>query len=836
MALNEQQIKSLTAIYKFAYNNPDTHRNTMRKSLLNKGKIPTKEVFAHELESLLALGTLTQDKENISLNPQIMQVGLMQKSGNDCFVVTPGSNKKLHIDRSVAAGYNSGELVDMIVVGNGKNSQVIVLGRSQKQAEKESKKHEHIEHPAITLENSAIAAQDSNMLLGRVVKLSHDNLVFIPNKKSLPTRQIHILNSKEEYASFQDKLCIMRLEDPEAPLLGGTIVSIKGDAGNPIHEYDAIAESYGAIMNWNDAKDEIAKIPKTVETTGLNLISEEQAIQNGQRGKVVDLRHIPFVTVDPATCKDMDDAIYSTYDENGDTVIYTAVANVTKYVNLDSIIGHKYVNGGFTIYAPNKAYSILPSELSTGICSLNPNEDRLSFVVKGVIDKSTGEVKEGHIFDAIIQSRQKYAYEEPQAMIDTIGVDDARQYIKDKVKFEGSLSLEEQAFMNYYAAETIKSGWQRRQMLRFNSNRERDIIFDEGLADVVDIKPVPHLAYHEVIEAFMITANEITAKYAKDNGIDNVYRVHEQPNPRKLNRAGEFFSLLGIDFDGDLSAQNIRDLLQIVRGNANEEDINAFLIKMQSRAKYSDRLISKKVEERLPNEPEDEISHFALQSKHYSHTTSPIRRIVDYATQYNILAHIHGTKPLSADRVAEIIDIANQRQLDIDQAEKDFDDISSVLYCEKHIGDQMHGRISKIRYASAEENLNDTIVVIAKDDERGISVEIPLSQVIGKRSDDFTISEQGCAVFDAKGNVLLSICKPIDFIIESASRKTMTVTAKTNKAMIHEAESRSSYIKQYPGKNPNRKRAYNHHKDKHSRANRFANNMKHKDDDGWGMD
>ena len=133
---------------------------------------------------------------------------------------------------------------------------------------------------------------------------------------------------------------------------------------------------------------------------------------------------------------------------------------------------------------------------------------------------------------------------------------------------------------------------------------------------------------------------------------------------------------------------------------------------MQSRAIYSDHLYSENT-----NSSDwlgDKISHYALQSPHYSHTTSPIRRVPDYITQYNILAKMHGTKPLPAYKVQKIVEIANQRQLEVDQAEKDFEDISSVLYCEKHIGDVMKGRVTKIRYASPEENVDDNIIVIVK--------------------------------------------------------------------------------------------------------------------------
>ena len=818
MAYDFEMLQSIGAIYKYAFENPNTHRNIMRKYLLSKGKISSKEKFSRALEGLIALGRLSVEKENISINPSIVEVGVLQKDDNGFYVVTPNSKKHFKVSKGIAQGYKSGDLLEIVIEHNGKDQQVFVLGKSQR---------EFVQNRATPSKTPSVAVQNmmptENLLLGRVVKLSHDELVFIPNKKSIPVRQIPILNNREEMVKFQDKICIMSLMNMDVPLLGGHIVEVKGDAGNPVHEYDAIAESYGAIMSWqgNQIESEIERIPSSVDIESLPLISEAQAPAM-QRGHVVDLRHIPFVTVDPATCKDMDDAIYSTFDENGDIVCYTAVANVTKYVDLDTEIGRRYINGGFTIYAPNKAYNILPTKLSTGICSLNPNEDRLAFVVKTVMDKSTGKVKSSNIYDALIQSRQKYSYEQAQETVDLLDQEGAKEYLQYKAAQGEEFTPEEQLLMNYYAGQTIKVGFEQRKMIRFVANKEREIVFDSDLQDVVDISIVPHLYYHEVIEAFMVTANEATAKYARDNNLDNVFRVHDEPNPRKIDRASEFFNILGIDFDGDLSAQGTRALIEIIRNTTNEEVINKFLIKMQSRAVYSDHLYSDKKSAQPEDWVGERISHYALQSPHYSHTTSPIRRVPDYVTQFNILAHMHGTEPLSAKRIEKIVEISNSRQLDVDQAEKDFEDISSVLYCEKHIGETMSGRITKIRTASIEEGYEDDIVVIVKNEERGINVEIPLSQILGRQAHDCSLSEQHCAVYDSRGNIVLTICKPVDFIIEKADRKTMTVVGRTNREMVKSAETRTGY-------HAPRSKSHisNHAKAKNKRYKRFEEKKHH---------
>ena len=812
---NEQLIHDVASLYKLIYSNKGVHRNTLKKKAL-KSKIPSQTRFSKAMQYLLSNNLVTVEKDEITLSNSKITVALLQKKDNDYILVMPHSKNHFSISKSVASGYQVGDLLNVIQDPN--LNTITILGKSSKEKNNNSIKENKSEKTTTLAEK----------LLGRVIKLSHDELIFIPNKKSLPARRIPILNNKEELSAFQDKLCIMQLLQTDAPLLGGYITEIKGDAGNPIHEYDAIAESYGAIMSWEGEKiqSEIDNIPNTVDVNSLPLITVEQA-NTLQKGHVVDLRHIPFVTVDPATCKDMDDAIFSTFDENGNIVCYTAVANVTKYFSLYSEIGRRYTKGAFTIYAPNKAYNILPTKLSTGVCSLNPNEPRLAFVIKTTIDRKNGKVLNSQIYDALIESKQKYSYEQAQEITDKLKQDISKQDLFQKVQNGEPLTLEEQTLMNFYAGETIKTGFENRKMIRFIANNEREVVFNDDHESIEDIVAIPHLYYHEVIEAFMITANEATAKYTRDKNIPSIYRVHDEPKQNKVTRANEFFKILGIDFDGDLSASGTRALIELIKETPSEETINNFLIKMQSRAVYSDSLYTSNITQDESGWMGERISHYALQSPHYSHSPAPIRRLSDYIVHFNILADIHGTKPISLDAIKKLVEISNTRQLDVDQAEKDFEDVSSAIYCEKHIGEQLSGRISKMRYASPSEGYDDEIIVIVKNQEKGINVEIPLSQIVGRIANECSLSAEHCAVYNKKGEIVLTLCKPINFIIEKADRKSMIVVGKTNKEMIKKAEQNATDYRQYHTHLDTLVNARQHNQNKHNRQKRIQNNKSH---------
>ena len=189
---------------------------------------------------------------------------------------------------------------------------------------------------------------------------------------------------------------------------------------------------------------------------------------------------------------------------------------------------------------------------------------------------------------------------------------------------------------------------------------------------------------------------------------------------------------------------------------------------------------------------------------------------------------MHGTKPISAHSIQNIVEIANERQLDVDQAEKDFEDINSVMYCEKHIGEKMSGRVTKIRYTSFEEGYEDNIVVIVKNEDKGINVEIPLSQILGRPGLDCEISAQKCAVYDKRGNVVLALCKPVDFIIDQADRKAMRVVGKTNKELVSSAEIRANYARSRYTPSHIRQATDAHMKDKYDRTKRWETNRQHK--------
>lgn len=775
----QENTKLKEDIYKFLTQNAGD-RYAITEKLLDLKMASSRRKIESAIDQLISEGRLLEKGKNIECNHNYLKQARAFSKDGKIYVVFSGNKERYLVENPFDFKIHNGAKVEVgsyLKVDKNRTIPTLFISEVEKKSEK------------------IIVEEGSGLIYGRVMKTSGDELAFFANDKRF-AHPIIITNDKLEMSKFQDKICILKIETEEFGYnqASGKIVEVKGDAGNPISEYEAIAASHGAVMSWDDDafKEEIENAPLKVDASKYKLVSEDEySLHKSEKDCIADLRALCFTTTDPVDCKDMDDAIFSTFDENGNLVIYTAVANVSKYINLNSNIGRQYLTGCFTTYSPNKAYNILPPQYSTNICSLNPNEDRLALVVKSVIDSKTGDKISDEIMDAIIESKGKYSYEKAQEICDKSSLSTTDLY--KKIMAGKELTPDEQIIMNQKASKILSKNFDKRGSLQFESKDEYRVIFNEDMSDIEDIVPEDNCAYHKVIENFMVSANESTAKYALDNNIPNIFRVHNSPIESKTDRAIEFFGFLNIAFDGDLSVKGLRKVLALVKGTNKEKTVNRFLIRLQSKAKYStsidpeankDVLIGKlKYQGGLG---EEGISHFGLQSTGYSHSTSPIRRVPDYLTHYNILAHIHGEKPYGINKLSNIVEWANDMETQNKQAEREFQRVNSAIYCEHHIGDVMHGTISSFKRGkdSLAKDSIDGITVEIENEEKGIVVQVPLREVLASKDisiHNCALSRYGSAIVDAvKGTPILRICEDIDFKILSANRVSGQIEATTD--------------------------------------------------------
>ncbi len=301
----------------------------------------------------------------------------------------------------------------------------------------------------------------------------------------------------------------------------------------------------------------------------------------------VDLTHLPFCTIDPATAKDHDDAIY--YDKYEHT-LYVAIADVSAFIKEDSALDIEAKKRAFSIYLPNKVLPMIPFSLSAGLCSLKPDVERFAFVVKIQLDTKSLKVISSEFFEAIIVSKNKYSYEE----IDNVLEDQNDGY--DEI-------LKLYSITSKFRKKRLGTGFDfRTEELRLKLDE------NEKLKDIVVETSSPS---HKLVEECMLLANCQAAE--KLNGL-GIFRVHDEPSDKAIGKLIEDVSLLGLKVK---LKSDIHKTIQSIQSRASmvglENEVDELIIQSQQQARYGSK----------------SLGHFGLGFKDYSHFTSPIRRYAD---------------------------------------------------------------------------------------------------------------------------------------------------------------------------------------------------------------
>ncbi|MCD7741305.1 MAG: ribonuclease R [Ruminococcus sp.] len=332
-------------------------------------------------------------------------------------------------------------------------------------------------------------------------------------------------------------------------------------------------------------------------------VSDERTI-SAEIPNRLDLRDLPIFTIDGAATKDIDDAISIEKTDAG-YKLGVHIADVSYYVKPKSLLDEEAFNRGTSVYYANRVIPMLPKELSNGICSLNPQEDRLAFSALMTLDKN-GVIIDYKFAKTVIRSRVKGVYSEINELLD--GTD-------SKVLHEKYAEvLDVLPAMNELA-----------QILRGNkihrgapqlSTTESELIIDEN-DFCIDVKPHASGVSQEIIEDFMLCANECAAKFGCEHGLPFVYRIHENPPEDKLDYLKTGLTELGIpyNFEGGVKPKRLSEILEWERGTERFPVVNNLVLRSMSKAKYS-------------AEP---VGHFGLVLDDYAHFTSPIRRYPDLA-------------------------------------------------------------------------------------------------------------------------------------------------------------------------------------------------------------
>lgn len=399
------------------------------------------------------------------------------------------------------------------------------------------------------------------------------------------------------------------------------------------------------------------------------VLAEAERAKLPPLGKRTDLRDTPLITIDPADAKDHDDAVYAEPDPDpnnpGGHRVIVAIADVSFFVSPGSALDAEAVKRGNSTYLPDRVVPMLPERLSNDLCSLRENEDRPCLAVEMILDARGAKVRH-RFMRAIMRSRAKLSYEDAQA-------------ISEGAK--AAMGLQPIVKHLYAAFDARMKERAKRAPLDLDLP-ERKIILDEN-GDVKKIIKRERFDAHRVIEEFMILANVAAAEALERAQTPLIYRVHDQPDPERLEAVRDYLDTLDYSLTkgGSVRPANFNQLLKIAEGRDQKEMVSEVVLRSQRQAIYDT----------------DNLGHFGLNLSRYAHFTSPIRRYADLTVHRALVkAFSLGENGQTEKEAKALSDIAEQIS-DLERraiaAERESNDRYLAGHLEARVGAEFDARI-----------------------------------------------------------------------------------------------------------------------------------------------
>jgi ribonuclease R len=419
----------------------------------------------------------------------------------------------------------------------------------------------------------------------------------------------------------------------------------------------------------------------------------EADLSRAELARRIDLRALPFITIDPASARDHDDAVFAEVrpaepvalvDSSGrhrrkpDAASWTqrlwvAIADVSHFVSAGGWVDSEARRRGNSFYFPDRSIPMLPERLSSELCSLRPDVDRLAMVVELRLQKD-GQVVDALFHEAVIRSRARLAYE------------DAARWLESDRLAKTAEAVEWGDSLRRLDAIAHSLGRLRRRAGSLMLELPEIEITVDAEGHPVDARIRERNRAHELIEEAMLAANRAVARALDRAERDSIHRVHPPPSPEKLAALGALLDRLAIGFEGDLEAPGVlAKVLEDVKGAASEERIHMAVLRSMSQARYEAR----------------SRGHFALRFEHYVHFTSPIRRYADLAVHRALKDLIRGEPPASqdstkeaAERVERLCVWLSGRERVATEVERDAEALACCALMSGREGDRFEARVT----------------------------------------------------------------------------------------------------------------------------------------------
>ena len=559
----------------------------------------------------------------------------------------------------------------------------------------------------------------------------------------------------------------------------GKVVEVLGDHMAAGMEIDIAMRSHGIATDWPDA----------VEAEIKDLTPEVPEQAKNEKGRV-DIRDIPLVTIDGEDARDFDDAVYVESNDNGWRLM-VAIADVSHYVELDTALDKEAHERGTSVYFPERVIPMLPEVLSNGLCSLNPDVDRLCMVCEMQLDKK-GKVQDYKFYEGVMRSHCRFTYTKVAEIIDNSDSDLRKEY----KTFVPQL-LEMHSLFNVLLKRRKKRG-----AIDFDTTETR-IVFGRD-RKIERIVPLIRNDAHKLIEEFMILANVSAAKFLLKHNIPALYRVHGTPKEAKIEGLKEFLAELGLSLGGGEhpASGDYAELLEQIQERPDAHLVQTVLLRSLQQAVYTP----------------DNNGHFGLAHEAYAHFTSPIRRYPDLLVHRAIRHVVRGNKADSyfyTDNAMRALgEHCSQTERRADEATRDAVDWLKCEYMMDKVGEVFEGTITSVTgfgiFVELDNIYVEGLIHVTSLEHDYYHFDASHHRLVGERTGQVFRLGDHLVVSVAKVNL---DDKKIDFDLVSAERTPRKTAAKKKKGKAKEDNSEDKKSSDKKGKKTSKKKVSNSKRD-----------------------
>lgn len=496
---------------------------------------------------------------------------------------------------------------------------------------------------------------------------------------------IDIEQSKTMGAMNGHKVLVRLIGKGEKGNYKGEVIKILGHKNDPGVDILSIVSKYEINDVFSD------EVMEAVEQLPLE-VTEEEYIERR------DLRNKTIFTIDGDDAKDLDDAVSIDKLENGHYLLGVHIADVSHYVKENGEIDKEAYERGTSVYLADRVIPMLPHKLSNGICSLNGGVDRLTMSCDMEIDEK-GNIVDYDIYESVINSKKRMTYRAVNDILEKNIVEPGYEPFVDDLKEMEVL------------AHILRKNKERRGYIDFDIDEAKIIVNDNG--EAIDVKLRERGTGEKLIEDFMIAANETVATHIYYMELPFIYRIHGKPNEEKIESFSQFLKTLGISIQynkNEITPKDMQRVLDSLKENKLFHLLSSLLLRSMQKAVYD----------------KNNIGHFGLASKCYTHFTSPIRRYPDQ-TVHRLLRTYLFQKKLDPETIRywdlKLISIAehsSEKERNAISCEREVDDMKKAEYMMKHIGEEYEGMITSVLNFGMFVELDNLIEgLISNDDMRG---------------------------------------------------------------------------------------------------------------------